>query len=47
MKWLRHREGFWLGKLLKIVFFQMQRVCGKDFEGNFAKYKFEVEEVQG
>ena len=46
MKWLRYREGFWLGKLLKIVF-QMQRVCEKDFEGDFAKYKFEVEEVQG
>ena len=46
MKQLRHREGFWLRTLLKIVF-QIQRVCEKDFEGDFAKYKFEVEEVQG
>ena len=46
MKWLRHREGFWLRTLLKIVF-QIQKVCEKDFEGDFTKYKFEVEGIQG
>ena len=46
MKWLRYREGFWLRTLLKIVF-QIQRVCKKDFERDFEKYKFEVEEIHG
>ena len=48
MKQLRHRESFWVENITQdSFFFQIQRVCEKDFEGDFAKYKFEVEEVQG
>ena len=39
-------RGFLVETLLKIVF-QIQKVCEKDFEGDFAKYIFEIEEIQG